>query len=93
MQVVGRIDESLSHVNRAHELADGALDDEYLLAGLDAVELYGRTYRLEFARPAIWPMPSASRRQPTARQGGALLWPEEPGCIPRGIASSSGEPG
>ncbi len=50
MQMVGRIDESLAHVSRAHQLANGAVDDEYLLAGLDAVELYARTYRFEFTR-------------------------------------------
>ncbi len=50
MQVVGRIDDSLSHVSRVHQLADGAVDDEYLRAGTDVVELYCRIYRFEFAR-------------------------------------------
>lgn len=94
LQVVGQLDESLSHVSRAHELADGAVDDGYLLAGLDVVELYAvdlpfRVHTLAGTGRCC----KRGRRQPSTRPGGALRRPEEPGRIPRGIPSGGGEPG
>jgi LuxR family transcriptional regulator, maltose regulon positive regulatory protein len=50
MEMVGRLDESLPHIARARELASGVVENEYLLAAIDAVEMYDRTYLLEWAK-------------------------------------------
>jgi LuxR family transcriptional regulator, maltose regulon positive regulatory protein len=50
MQMIGDLDASVAHCADARRLAEGVVDDEYLLRGLDAVEMYDRTYSFEFSR-------------------------------------------
>ena len=49
-QVVGRLEESMAHVVKAREIANGAVEDEYLLVAMDTVEMYDRSYLFEFTR-------------------------------------------
>ncbi len=49
-QMVGRLEESMAHVVKAREIANGAVEDEYLLVAMDTVEMYDRAYLFEFTR-------------------------------------------